>query len=546
MKRWMVALLALVGWGCSEPGALTAEGGGILEAESTESELMYLVDNAAVQAAFTTGVHELVPNQSFQAVDLVYVNAGAPTLEYQVLLNGAWSEWLPVVPGDTQTAHRGSVIRVTQASQALRLRGGEGLDFARFEFFAEAPPEVEPGFDDDNIGAESHLDETTLPAELAEKRAHSGRWRLSSQTASASGRQNVRYTGSPSWSGGRNCSGSLKAGTRQLGQFLVDNFPGARSYQGYACRRIRGGRGMSVHGTGRALDVFIPLDRGQADNDLGDPVAAYLIENAERIGIQLIIWDRSIWSVSRRTRHRSYGGAHPHHDHLHIELTPEAANRQTPFFTGSMPNPGGGSSEPPAPSGCNSATLGRQVPHGECVQMAYNRCGGTCNWAICDNGGWSCQGDVGACSEQHANAACAPPAQPDEPDPAPPAGVGCRSTTLGRIAAHGEAVQMAYDACGGTCRWAVCNNGGWNCTDANALSAAQNPHAQCQRAPEPQGASCYSRTLGRSVPDGDRVQMSYAACSNRRACQWAMCEDGDWNCTSSPARGSDHPHRACR
>jgi hypothetical protein len=538
----MVALLALVGWGCSDQAALTAEGGGILEAESTESELMYLVDNAAVQAAFADGTHELVPNQSFQAVDLVYVNQGAPSLEYQVLIGGEWTDWQPVVPGDTETEHRASVIRVMRAGQALRLRGGDALDFARFEFFAEAPPEHEVGFDDDNVGAESHLDETTLPPELAEKRAQAGRWQLSSQTARASGRQNVRYRGAPYWSGGRNCSGRLMPGTRELGQYLVNNFGGARSFQGYNCRQIRGSSGMSMHGTGRALDVFIPLDRGQADNDKGDPVAAYLIENAEHIGIQLIIWDRSIWSTSRSTRHRSYGGAHPHHDHLHIELTPDAANRRTAFFTGAMPDPGNGEEPPPAgPSGCNSATLGRQVAHGECVQMSYNRCGGTCNWAICDNGGWSCHSDLSSCGEQHANATCAPPDQPE-----PPTGRACRSTTLGRSVPHGESVQMAYDACGGTCRWATCDDGGWDCTDANALGETQHPHAQCQRAPEPQGESCYSRTLGRSVPDGDRVQMSYAACSNRRRCQWAMCEDGDWNCTSSPARGSDHPHRSCR
>lgn len=548
----LVALLAVVSWGCSD-GALTSEGGGILEENSTETQLMYLLDSDAAQAAFANGTHELVPAQSFQAVDLTYVYDGATPLEYQVLIGGLWTDWQVVVPNDTQSAHRASVIRVADAGRALRLRGGDALDFARFEFFTEAPPEHEAHFDDDNIGAEDHNDDTELPPALLEKRARAGRWQLSAQTTRASGQQSVRYNSAPSWSGGRNCSGRMLAGTRELGDYLVANFNGARSYQGYNCRQIRGSSGMSMHGTGRALDVFVPLDGGQADNDKGDAIAAYLIENAEQIGIQLVIWDRSIWSVSRATRHRSYGGAHAHHDHLHIELTPDASAKRTAFFNGGRPAPGAddGGDAGNAPSGCNSATLGRQVAHGECVQMPYDRCGGTCNWAICDNGGWTCS-ETSACGEQHSAAACAP--QPE------PQGRDCRSTTLGRQVAHGEGVQMAYDACGGTCRWAVCDDGGWDCRDENALGEARNPHAQCAppaapapaepeapQAPQaPVGDSCYSRTMGRSIADGDRVQMSYAACANNRRCQWAMCEDGDWLCTSAAARGTDHGHRACR
>lgn len=539
---WGTLLLAALAVGCSD-AELVSEGGGVLEDDATETELQYLLDEAAVSAAFSDGTHELVPAQAFQAIDLVYVNPGEPTIEYQVLVGGMWTDWQPLVPDDTESMHRASVIRVAEAGRALRLRGGDALQFARFEFFAESPPEHDARFDDDNIGAEDHNDDTELPEELQAKRARAGRWQMSGTTAAASGRQNVRYQGAPSWSGGRNCSGRMLPGTRQLGDFLVENFGGARSYQGYNCRQIRGSSGMSMHGTGRALDVFIPLDGGQADNDLGDPVAAYLIENAEHIGIQLIIWDRSIWSTSRSTRHRSYGGSHPHHDHLHIELTADAANQRTAFFTGGAPDPGddAGDPDPPQQAGCSSSTLGRRVAHGECVQMAYNRCGSTCKWAICDNGGWTCQADLSACGEQHANRVCAP-VEPDEPEP----GRSCRSTTLGRSVPHGEAVQMAYDACGGTCRWATCDDGGWDCTAEADLGATQHPHASCQARPEPQGASCYSRTLGRSVPDGDRVQMAYRACSNQRTCNWAICDDGDWTCTSNPARGDDHGHPSCR
>lgn len=544
-------LAAAMAFGCST-AELTSEGGGVLEDEATETELMYLLDQDAAQSAFADGTHELVPAQSFQAVDLIYVDPAASALEYQVLIGGMWTDWQPVVADEGDSAHRSSVIRVAQAGRALRLRGGADLDFARFEFFATAPPEHAVRFDDDNVGAEDHNDDTVLPDELQSKRARAGRWQISAETARASGQQDVRYQSAPAWSGGRNCSGRLLAGTRELGEYLVANFRGGRTFQGYACRQIRGSSGMSMHGTGRALDLFVPLDGGQADNDLGDPIAAWLIANAESIGIQLIIWDRSIWSTSRSTRHRSYGGAHPHHDHLHIELTAEGAAKRTAFFNGGAPAPGandGGGA--PRLSGCSSSTLGRSVEHGECVQMAYARCGGTCNWAICDNGGWVCQADLSACGAQHANRACAPvePVEPAEPAEPPP-GRSCRSTTLGRQVPDGEAVQMAYDACGGTCRWAVCDDGGWDCVAEANIDGERHGHASCQPQPEPEaaaptGESCYSRTLGRSVPDGDRVQMAYAACGNQRRCNWAICDDGDWTCTANPARGSDHGHPSC-
>jgi hypothetical protein len=98
---------------------------------------------------------------------------------------------------------------------------------------------------------------------------------------------------------------------------------------------------MSVHGTGRAIDVFIPLSRGDADNTLGDEVANWLVSNAQAIGVQLVIWDRSSWNGSRSSgsKLRAYGGPHPHHDHLHVELNTDGAARRTPWFRGGATTP---------------------------------------------------------------------------------------------------------------------------------------------------------------------------------------------------------------
>ena len=44
-------------------------------------------------------------------------------------------------------------------------------------------------------------------------------------------------------------------------------------------------REMSVHGTGRAIDVMIPpVRRGVANAAVGDPIAHWLIRNASDVG----------------------------------------------------------------------------------------------------------------------------------------------------------------------------------------------------------------------------------------------------------------------
>ena len=77
---------------------------------------------------------------------------------------------------------------------------------------------------------------------------------------------------------------------------------------------------MSMHGTGRALDIFTTRAAG------GDEVANYLVRNANQLGIQLVIWNRTLWKVTPGGgSSRAYGGPNPHTDHIHAELTRAAA-----------------------------------------------------------------------------------------------------------------------------------------------------------------------------------------------------------------------------
>jgi hypothetical protein len=158
-----------------------------------------------------------------------------------------------------------------------------------------------------------------------------GRWRPSDAAAAAGEKVHVTYDDAPRW-GSAPCGSGLSRGGAQLGSYLRDKFPALSSVGGFACRTNTADTSrMSIHGTGRALDLFIPKVGGAADNGRGDVIANWLILNAEQIGVQLVIWDRSIWRANG-TNDGAYGGPHPHDDHLHVELNNEAGDAQTPWF----------------------------------------------------------------------------------------------------------------------------------------------------------------------------------------------------------------------
>lgn len=163
--------------------------------------------------------------------------------------------------------------------------------------------------------------------------AESGRWALPVSVAATGKTVRVSYDEAPQWTGSAACSGKLKAGGHKLGEYLLDHFDVVTSVGGYACRRNTANASrMSVHGTGRALDVFIPTVGGAADNGQGDKVANWLVTHSQQIGVQLVIRDRSIWRANG-TNDGAYGGPNPHVDHIHVEITNEAAALSTPWFS---------------------------------------------------------------------------------------------------------------------------------------------------------------------------------------------------------------------
>jgi hypothetical protein len=205
-------------------------------------------------------------------------------------------------------------------------------------------------------------------------------WTIPADVAAIGDQQYVAYTDAGPYSGGRNCGGGLLAGTRELGDYLQANFAGITGYGGYACRPNTANTSqLSVHGTGRAIDVMIPLVKGDANNATGDKIANFLVQNAEKIGVQFIIWDRNSWGASRsKPKLRSYGGPHPHTDHIHVELTPDGARRMTEWFTdtGNAPPPPASDTATVTATSLNlrsgpstSYTILRSMPNGSTVEI---------------------------------------------------------------------------------------------------------------------------------------------------------------------------------
>jgi hypothetical protein len=162
-----------------------------------------------------------------------------------------------------------------------------------------------------------------------------GGWSLPSAVHTVAQAQFVAYDDAPPWDGGAHCSGTFFPGTRALKDYLEAHYAGISSIGGYACRQNTADASRtSIHGTGRALDVMIPTIGGDADNTTGDEIGNWLITHAEFIGIQLVIWDHRVWQASLSgEKLQPYGGPIPHVDHLHVELTKAAGEREeTAFF----------------------------------------------------------------------------------------------------------------------------------------------------------------------------------------------------------------------
>lgn len=128
------------------------------------------------------------------------------------------------------------------------------------------------------------------------------------------------------WQGAGPCASGPTAGARALASWLGREFTGT-SGGIYNCRSVRGTKVPSIHGEGRAVDWMMPVRNGRG-NPEGHDIVRVLGAAGRRLGVQTVIFDRTIWSA-RSPSGRAYTGVHPHFDHLHIELTRESARTLT-------------------------------------------------------------------------------------------------------------------------------------------------------------------------------------------------------------------------
>jgi hypothetical protein len=191
----------------------------------------------------------------------------------------------------------------------------------------------------------------------AQPLAQPGPWQMPEVTRALGDCQYVPYTGAGAWVGESGCSGGVAPHAAALGSLLLARFEQIQFISDYACRpNTNGGTTrMSLHAVGRALDLHIPTtEDGAADNDAGDPVANWLVEHAQAHHVQYLIWDGWQWRANLPAGKKDgrYGGANPHHDHIHVEvalraddssasITPAQSAVQAPLECSPLPPLGG-------------------------------------------------------------------------------------------------------------------------------------------------------------------------------------------------------------
>ncbi|KAI1721027.1 hypothetical protein Ddc_07462 [Ditylenchus destructor] len=97
-------------------------------------------------------------------------------------------------------------------------------------------------------------------------------------------------------------------GARRLATYFSNKFGGRTEI--YNNRNVRGGKTLSLHAEGRAVDLYAGAN-GKAAFDHAVAIAC-------NRGIQEVIYNRRIWTNGRGER--AYNGVNPHTDHVHIGL----------------------------------------------------------------------------------------------------------------------------------------------------------------------------------------------------------------------------------
>jgi len=123
-------------------------------------------------------------------------------------------------------------------------------------------------------------------------------------------------------------SGGPTFGAKSLLAHGIEHFD-AVSLGIYNPRSIRGGRSLSMHAEGRAIDFGYPHRVGGTVN--GWTFATWLLSHHRALGVQQLIYARKIWRNTRDAEGwRHYSGLAAHQEHIHVELTRASAASLSP------------------------------------------------------------------------------------------------------------------------------------------------------------------------------------------------------------------------
>ncbi|SFE97123.1 hypothetical protein [Spirosoma endophyticum] len=100
---------------------------------------------------------------------------------------------------------------------------------------------------------------------------------------------------------------------------IPKNHPAGRGVGGYVNRTTHTG-GFSAHAEGRAADIYLDaydLEQLRIGNALMDG----FIEYSRNLGVDHIIWNGQIWSLTKGGPRPYTGGNGPHTNHVHVAFT---------------------------------------------------------------------------------------------------------------------------------------------------------------------------------------------------------------------------------
>jgi hypothetical protein len=103
----------------------------------------------------------------------------------------------------------------------------------------------------------------------------------------------------------------LQVKTILASRSISDAFPQIHQIGGVRADALR------WHPNGLALDVMIPNPGSSEGIALGDSIVAYVMENADRFGLQDAIWRGVYYTPGGGAQRGGYG----HYDHVHVTTT---------------------------------------------------------------------------------------------------------------------------------------------------------------------------------------------------------------------------------